>query len=194
MPSTTCPIVSWTLLTSSPPTDQLARPAVAAVTRGAGGDEVADAGQAREGGEVGAEAHAEARHLGEAARHERRARVVAEAQAVGDADRDGDGVLGGAAELDADHVVVGVDAQRVAGDDALQASREALIGRGDDGRRRHVVRDLLGMIGTRQRRDGGGRLLGDDLGRPPQGVQLEALGQRELQRLAWPSRRDPAAT
>ena len=42
----------------------------------------------------------EPRHLGDAARDEAGARVVAEAQAVGDADRDGDRVLGGAAELD----------------------------------------------------------------------------------------------
>ena len=117
MPSTTWPIVSWTWPDVGAAADQLAGAAVAAVTRGAGGDEVADAGQAGERGEVGAQAHAEARDLGEAAGHERRPRVVAEAEAVGDADGDGDGVLGGAAELDADHVVVGVHAQGVAGDD-----------------------------------------------------------------------------
>ena len=55
--------------------------------------------------------HREPRDLGEAARDERRARVVAEAEAVDRARRDGDHVLQRAAALDADDVVARVEAE-----------------------------------------------------------------------------------
>ena len=57
--------------------EQLARGAVARMPRGAGRDEVAQAGEARIGARVGAERRAQARHLGQPARDQRRAGVVA---------------------------------------------------------------------------------------------------------------------
>ena len=54
---------------------------------------------------------AEARHLREAARDQRRLRVVAEAEPVDAAGRERDHVLRRGAELDADEVGVHVDAE-----------------------------------------------------------------------------------
>ena len=62
---------------------------------------------------LGAEGHAEARHLHQAARQQGRLGVVAEAQAVADAGRDADDVLQRPGQLDADRVEVGVDAEAV---------------------------------------------------------------------------------
>ena len=70
MPSTTWPTLLHTSPDVAPSAEQLARQPVAAVARRAGGDEVADAGEAGERGEVRAQSHAEARHLGQAARDE----------------------------------------------------------------------------------------------------------------------------
>ena len=95
--------------------------------------------------------HAEARHLGDAARDEAGPRVVAEAETVGHADGDGDGVLDGAAELDTDDVVVGVHAKRVAGDRRLQRDRHGLVGGGDHRGRGHVFADFLGVVRPRER-------------------------------------------
>ena len=53
----------------------------------------------------------EPRHLGEPARDERRLRVVAEPEAVDAAGRERDHVLRRRAQLDADDVVVHVDAE-----------------------------------------------------------------------------------
>ena len=60
---------------------------------------------------VRAERDAEPRHLGEPARDERGARVVAEPDAFDDPGRDGHDVLERTAKLDADDVVVRVDAK-----------------------------------------------------------------------------------
>src|SRR4051794_10226832 len=67
--------------------------AVAAVAAEASGDDVAEARQAGERAGVGPECDAEARHLRQAARQQRRLGVVAEAEAVADAGRDPDHVL-----------------------------------------------------------------------------------------------------
>ena len=89
--------------------------AVAAQRAGAREHEIAHAGESGEGGRARAERDAEPRHLVQPARDERGARVVAESNAFDDAGGDGHDVLERAAQLDADHVVVGVDAEGRAG-------------------------------------------------------------------------------
>jgi hypothetical protein len=74
-------------------------------------DQVAHAGQAGQCQRVGAELHTEPRNLGQPARDERRARIVAEAEAHGHARRDGNHVLERTAQLDAHHVRAGVAAE-----------------------------------------------------------------------------------
>ena len=91
--------------------DQLAGAAVAAARVPAGDDQVAHPGEAGERLRVGARRLAEPRHLGEPARDQRRLGVVARADAVARAGGERDHVLRGGAELDADQVVVEVDAE-----------------------------------------------------------------------------------
>ena len=63
---------------------------------------------------LAAHRHAEPGELGEPPRHHRGAGVVADAEALGDAAGDRDDVLQRPAELAADDVVVGVDAEQPA--------------------------------------------------------------------------------
>ena len=77
-------------------------------------------GEAGERQRRAAQGDAEAGDLGQAAGDDRRAGVVAGAEAVGHARRDGDDVLERAAELAADEVVVGVDAEQVGVEHVLQ--------------------------------------------------------------------------
>ena len=93
-----------------------AEAAVARLVVGAGQHEVAHAGEAHERLLAAAEREPQARHLGEAARDQRDARVRAEAEAVADAGADRVDVLRRAADLDADDVVRGVGAKRFAAD------------------------------------------------------------------------------
>ena len=89
---------------ASRPRDQLARAAVAAVAAQHGDDQVAHAGEAGERLGPRAARLAEPRHLGEAARDQRRLGVVAEAEPVDAAGRERDHVLRSRAELHADQV------------------------------------------------------------------------------------------
>ena len=155
---------------------------VAAVEAARRDHEVAGAGQPEEGLLVAAERGAQAAHLRQAARDERRGRVVAEAQAARDAAREGDDVLDGAAELDALDVRAGVDAQDVAREEPLDEERRlGVVARRHDARG-HVERDLLGVAGAGERH-GDGRhvrarlrdLGGDDLGHRVERALLEAL-------------------
>src|SRR5205814_4551918 len=85
--------------------------AVAGERAGAGEDEVADTGEAGEGLAAASAGHGKTRHLSYASGDEGGGGVVAEVEAVGDPGGKRDDVLHGAAEFDAGHVVVGVDAQ-----------------------------------------------------------------------------------
>ena len=121
--------------------------------RGAGGDEIAQAREARVGAGIGAERRAEARHLGQAARDQRRARVVAVAEPVADARGDRDHVLGRAAELHAAHVRRRVDAEAGRRERALQRRRDLRRPGSRDARRRLSGRDLLGVVRPGERCD-----------------------------------------
>src|SRR5206468_947055 len=67
--------------------------AIAAERAGAGQYEIAETGETGEGGGLRAECDTESRHLGEAARDERGARVVTEPEPVDHSCRDGHDVL-----------------------------------------------------------------------------------------------------
>ena len=121
----------------SPPAEPLADRPVARLRRGAGGDEVADPGQAREGHRIAAEPDPEPRHLGETTGDDRRLGVVAVPHAVRHAGRQGDDVLHRPRDLDAGLVVVGVDPE---------------VGR------HHRRLDPFGAAGVRRCGDGRGRL------------------------------------
>jgi hypothetical protein len=78
--------------------------------------EVAEAGQAGKGLGPGAAGEAEAGHLGEAARDQGGAGVLAEPAPLDDSAGDGEDVLDGAADLGADDVVRQIGAEPGAGD------------------------------------------------------------------------------
>ena len=73
------------------------------------------------------------------------------------AGRERDHVLRGRAQLDADHVVVHVDAEEARVDRLLEPARELAVLARDHGRAREAGRDLLGHVRARQHRDRAGR-------------------------------------
>ena len=134
---------------------------------------------------MGAHGGAEARDLGEATRDERGARVVAEAEAVGDAGGDGHDVLDRAADLHADEVGAVVHAHPAAVHEGGGLARERRIARRERERARQPARDLLGERRPGERaaaRVGTERLL-DDLVRKEPAALLEALAQPNERRL-----------
>ena len=99
--------------------------AVARQIAGAGQHEIAEPGQPGERQRVAAHPLREPAHLGEAARDQRGARVVAEAEPVAAADRDRDDVLQRAAHADAGDVAARVDAEAIAAEAALHGRADA---------------------------------------------------------------------
>ena len=93
----------------------------------AGEHEIAEPGQPGHGPRDRAQSDRQTRHLGEPARHERGARVLAEPEAVGDSGRDGHDVLQRAADLDADHVAVGVEPELAGAEPPLERGRQGVV-------------------------------------------------------------------
>ena len=89
----------------------VAKGAVARMLRGAGGNEVAHAGESHAGHSLTAAGVHQTADLGQAARHDKGKRIVAGTGAGGDAAHDGDNVFHGTANLDAGHVLRQVDAE-----------------------------------------------------------------------------------
>src|SRR2546428_3814829 len=118
----------------------------------AGQHEVAEPGQARERPGGGPEGHREARHLGEPACDERRARVLAEPEPVGDSGRDGHDVFQRPARLDADDVPVRVEPELARAQTPLEQGRQGVVTRRDHRRGRTPERDLPGEGRARQHR------------------------------------------
>mmetsp|Transcript_18689 Transcript_18689/g.39157 ORF Transcript_18689/g.39157 Transcript_18689/m.39157 type:complete len:361 (-) Transcript_18689:141-1223(-) len=118
---------------------------IATQTGGAREHEVSHPGESRHGASVGSRRHGEARELGQSAAHQGGAGVVAESQSVEGAGGDGEDVLDGAGDLDADDVVGDVGAEGgsvgdVAGDEGGDLSRFG----GDDDVGGLAVHDFLG--------------------------------------------------
>src|SRR5581483_4178126 len=133
--------------------DQRAGPAVAAARVEARHHQVAHAGEPGERLRSRACRLSEPRHLDEPARDQGRLRVVAEPEAVDGAGCERDHVLRGAAQLDAGHVPVHVDAEERRVDRLLQAERKRLLARGDHGRPREPLEHLLRHVRPREHRD-----------------------------------------
>ena len=158
----------------------LADVTVAAVRADARGDQVAHAGEAGERHRLASHRHTEAGDLGEAAGHDGGPRVVADAEALGDAGGDGDDVLQGAGQLAADDVVVEVDTEQATGEHCLDRRADSEVLGGDHRRRGLAGHDLAGDVGTGERRHRPARSdIGDDLGHAQQRLLLEALGQAD---------------
>ena len=161
--------------------DQLSGAAVAAERVEARCDQIAHAGEARERLRLGSAGLPEPRHLDETTGDEGRLRVVAEAEPVDGARREGDHVLRRAAELDPDHVAVDVDAERARVDRVLQAQRERFVLGCDHGGARQARRDLLRHVRPREHRHGATLHQGRE---PVAGRRIEALDEAEDRRVA----------
>ena len=111
---------------------------------GGGQNEIAHSRQPGERRRLGAQGNAEARDLGQAARDQRGARVVAQAQALEEARGERDDVLERAGQLHAHHVGERVDAEHGGREGLLHLQRHVVVLRSrHDGRRLPLV-DLLG--------------------------------------------------
>ena len=113
----------------------VAKGAVARMLGGAGGDEVAHAGESHAGHGLAAAGVHQAADLGQTARHDKGERIVARARAGGDAAHDCDNVLHGAADLDTSHVLRQVDAEGRGKQQLLKGLPHLLVFTGDDGGR-----------------------------------------------------------
>ena len=89
----------------------VAKGAVARMLRGAGGNEVAHAGESHASYGLPAAGVHQTADLCQAARHDKGKRVVAGTGAGGDAAHDGDDVFHSAANLDTGHILRQVDAE-----------------------------------------------------------------------------------
>src|SRR5262249_39742287 len=90
----------------------------------------------------GAHLDRKARHLGQAARDKRGARVEAEAEAVADAGRDRDDVFDDAAHLDADDVARRINAKIRPAEHLLDFAADTPAERGAGPRRRLAAGDF----------------------------------------------------
>ena len=136
--------------------DALAEREIARAGRGAGEDQVAEARQSDKRLPPRAIGEAEPGHLGEAARDQRRARVLAEAFAVDHPAGDREHVLDRAADLRAGNVVAEVDPEGRQGDPVAKGLGKLLVLGRQSYRGRQPGRDFMregraGQYGDRLR-------------------------------------------
>ena len=174
--------------------------AIARQRPGAGQHQVAESGQPRQRRRLAAQRDRQPRDLGQAARDQRGARVLAQPEAVGEPGRHGDHVLERPADLDADDVAVGVEPELARAETPLQLGGQRVVAARDHRGRGLPQRHLAGERGARQHRHArGGPAAGDHLAHAPVADRVEALGRRHHRRRhgAQPSqglaRRTPTA-
>ena len=154
--------------------------AVARQRAGAGRDQVAHAGEPREGFGPPAHRDAEPRDLGQSARHQGRARVVARAEPVAHADRDRDDILEHPAELAAEQVGVGIDAEQPRVEHRLKRADDDLVLHRQDAGGRLPGHDLAREVGAGEDADRvAGQDVLDQLGHPLARGEFEPLGQAD---------------
>ena len=119
-------------------------------------------------------------HLGQAAGDQRGPGVVAEPETVTDAGGDGDDVLDRPAQLDPDHIRVGVDPQAGAAEGRLHPPGSSLVAGCGHDQRRQPLGHFAGKGGAGQGHKAAGQLSRQqfraDLGYRPQGFQFDPLG------------------
>ena len=133
------------------------------------------------------------RDLRQAARDERRQRVVAQAEPFDDAGGDRDDVLQRAADLDADDVVAAVEPEIRAAKFALHELGRPRVGRGREDGRRQLLRHFAREARPRQHDDRpvGSELLRDDLRHAQQRVGFEPFRGADDRRARPDVRRRP---
>ncbi len=139
---------------------------------GTGHNEVADAGQSREGGLPGAQGDPQPGGFGEAPGHEHGLGVVAEAHAVHNSGAQGDDVFQRTPQLRTHRVGTGVDPEGVGHKGVLDKFRQILVLAGGETPRGDAPGDLLGVGGAREDHHLVSRLLGRHLAHPQMGALL----------------------
>jgi hypothetical protein len=158
----------------------LADMAVAAERAGAGGDEVAHAGETGKGFCLAAQRHPKARDLAEAARDHGGAGIVAGAHAVADAAGYGDHVLQCTGQLAADHIVVAVDAEQSRAEQCLKVLQQRRIFHCQHAGGCLAAQYLHGQVRAAERANRMTRQFGaNDLAHAQGARLLEALGQAD---------------
>ncbi len=109
----------------------------------------------------------------------RLAGVVPQAQGLAHAVGNGDDVLCSSADLHADDVRRGIDAQVARREELLEVQRRLLVGAGHAGGRGKLAGYLLRMVGAGEHRDAlaSAQLLDEDVNHGVAGLGLDALGQ-----------------
>ena len=145
----------------------------------AGPDQVAQTGEAEEGGAPAAEGDAQAGELGEGPRQEGRLGVEPEAEAVAQAEGERVGVLQDAGKLDAGQVAADLEAQDGCLHVAADGARQARVAAGERHRGRRAAAELVRDRGAGHREhapaERGRQLGGEDLGHAEIAFRLEPL-------------------
>ena len=128
---------------------------IAALGTEAGKHEIADAAEPPKRLAIPSHGNAKTRHLGQCARHQSRARILTQPEAVGDAGSQCKDVLECPAQLDPPLVPAGVGTEIRSFKQLLNTSQRLRARGADDTRRRNAPSDLPGQIRTRENRDGG---------------------------------------
>ena len=132
---------------------QLAGPSIAGDRAHAGGDQVADTGQAGESQLLRPRSNPEARHLGQAAGDDARLAAVAQPEPIDEACRQGDHVLQCAGQFNPDQVCVGVDPKAIAAQHRAQLGRQLGVVRGDHAAGWKAIGDLARQVRPGERSD-----------------------------------------
>ena len=124
---------------------------VSAVWADAGGDQIADASEARECRFFGSEEPAEAGHFDLPASHQSGLRVVAKTETIADTSRDGDDVFHGPGDFDSNDVEVGVHAETLGAEHALYLFGHRQVSAGGDHGGGETAGNFFGVAGATNR-------------------------------------------
>ena len=170
----------------APPAQLQPERKIAARRRGAGEQQVAQAGQSRHRLRPAAERHRQPGEFGKAARHQRRPRVLAEARADDRAGGDRDDVFRRPADLRADRIVVAVEPERRGRQRGHDLAAQHLRVRRRHRGRRQPGRDFVGEIRPCQDRRRPARLRrGEHFERQRQRARLDAFRAAQQRPARW---------
>ncbi len=141
---------------------------------------------------LGAHGCAKPSDLGEAACEQRALGIVARLKAIENARGKGDDVFGRPGQLDAEQIIVGIDAEPVGGERILKGFGQRRVIRGCAHGGGQAAGEFTGdrRAGHSRERAGTPHHVGDDLGRAQDGLLFDALGDRGDGRVGLGVRRE----
>ena len=146
----------------------------------AGGDHVSHACETRECLDFTPQSNAQSAHFGEPAGNQGGTRIIAGSQAITHADCNGDDVFQNAPQLAANHVLIGVDAEKAAIQHRLQREGGFVLLKRQNTGRSLPGDNFASEIGTRQDpRDTPGRQVANDFSHPHPATLFEPFAQTD---------------